>query len=430
MKKKYLLFACVILGVAFAGMPCWARQSVSGSVGDVLTGDLRDTLRRQLEDYRACRGETGVVSCAKNEVQALKMLESCITPTLDDCSEARIGRLKGSVVTGKTWIYQVVSGDWRICYLLDLFPCSTPMGYGFHYIVSCRNNQTGAFDPPHENHGLLQLLSSGFAPDKAGELPAAYEEYCQRLPRLKDALPKRGETYQYVVDDPMDTLAIVDVVDVELLCVDGFDYHRRHITSLEGCSALYRIRLDVREVVRGILPSDVLILETKQPWSAFRWNGEWVFYRGMTLRISVHREKGDILLVDAVPVEPYPPYSNDNVRISSGALVGGFRARESEGRIEPLVVEYGTHTKVEFQCGDIITMGNRASFADFGVTSKFKILELKEGSNRKYWENAWFNPGGSGVDFWFIGVFSGELTSCCLRNSDPCGSRYRSAECA
>ena len=30
----------------------------------------------------------------------------------------------------------------------------------------------------------------------------------------------------------------------------------------------------------------------------------------------------------------------------------------------------------------------------------------------------------------FIGVFSGEPVSCRLRNSDPCGSRYRFAEYA
>ena len=32
--------------------------------------------------------------------------------------------------------------------------------------------------------------------------------------------------------------------------------------------------------------------------------------------------------------------------------------------------------------------------------------------------------------FRFIGVFSGEPVPCYLRDSDPCGSRYRFAECA
>ena len=36
----------------------------------------------------------------------------------------------------------------------------------------------------------------------------------------------------------------------------------------------------------------------------------------------------------------------------------------------------------------------------------------------------------AGEEIWFIEVFSGEPVSCRLRNSDPCGSRYRFAECA
>ena len=65
-------------------------------------------------------------------------------------------------------------------------------------------------------------------------------------------------------------------------------------------------------------------------------------------------------------------------------------AKEFEWRLTPLVVEYGSHTKVEFSHGDIVTIGKRSSFVDFGVSSKFKIIELKEGANKAYWEKCWF----------------------------------------
>ena len=76
--------------------------------------------------------------------------------------------------------------------------------------------------------------------------------------------------------------------------------------------------------------------------------------------------------------------------ISGGAFVGGFRADEREGNLEPLIVAYGKHTKVEFKNGDILTSGEMATFPDFGVTSRFRILEMKDGANKEYWEGVWF----------------------------------------
>ena len=118
-----------------------------------------------------------------------------------------------------------------------------------------------------------------------------------------------------------------------------------------------------------------------------------MYYRGMTLRIDLHIDDGDLLLIDALPVEPYPPYSADNVRVTGGSLIGGFRADDTEGRLEPMIVTYGTHTKIEFRHGNILTTGRKSSFVDFGITSKFQVLELKKGANVEYWRNAWFLPG-------------------------------------
>jgi len=353
---------------------------------------LRDVLGRQLDDARAYMDYPGSVVGASDTFQALKAFDCQILPTLDDCGEARIRRIRRNIAEGKAWVYTVSSEDWQLCYLLDLFPSLTSDGYyGFHYLVSFRNVQTGVFNPQCENEGVLELLPRENMPGVRRPI-SAYDEYLDRLPRFKDALPRIGETCSYE-GDLVDVSAIVDVVDIQLVCVTGFDYRRMHQQALSSsCCALYQIRLDIREVLKGALESDVYILETRRTWDEFKHPLEWLYFRGMTLRVSLHREGSELHLIEELPVEPYPPYSNDNVSISGGALVGGARANEQEGNLEPLVVEYGKHTKVEFRNGDIINSGSRATFADFGVTSSFKILEMRDDANKEYWNSVWFAP--------------------------------------
>lgn len=385
MKRKNICLASIVMVSAvvltYYGVRGFGCSSHEG---------LRDALERQLADSLANNDFSGTVVGAYDAEQALKDFESHILPTLEDRSETRISSIRRSVEEGKSWVYVATSAEWQTYYLLDLFPSSTGDGYGFCYLVSRRNVLTGEFDPPCENYGLLELLPRE---DRLCDKQpiSAYDEYLQRIPRFEDALPRIGEPCGYT-DNLVDVSAIVDVVDVQLVCVTGFDYGRMHKAWSPGCCALYQIRLDVREVEKGTLDSDVYVLETRRSWDEFKHPLEWLYFRGMTLRVSLHRDGSELLLIEEHPVEPYPPYSNDNVLIRGSALVGGAGADEREGNLEPLVVEYGSHTKVEFRNGDIITSGRRATFADFGVTSKFKILELKDGAQKAYWNSVWFAP--------------------------------------
>ncbi len=311
MKNRCLIVACMILSTAFGCIvhkeQCPALNSVEETAPESIR---RDALKRQLEYYLSYWFHSGVVTCAENEEQALNLFEAYIVPTLGDRSENRIRRLKNRIVEGRAWVYQLVSGDWHQCYLLDLAPCSSEsLGCGFHYIVGSRNRLTGVVNPPVEHHLMLELCPRVNDPGDKRRL-SAYEESCRWLPRLKDAIPRHGDICPHDPNSPDVILAVVDVTDVVLVRVEGFDHQRYHACSLggESCSGLYRIRLDVREVVRGELPSEIYILETSWPWEHFKLN-QWLFYRGMTLRVSLCRDKGDLLLVDAIPVEPCPPYS-------------------------------------------------------------------------------------------------------------------------
>ena len=358
---------------------------------------IQDAIGHQLEYSRAYYHLDGDVRAAEDVKQALEIFEANLLPTLTDRVQSRVDHIRSRIAGGKSWTYVVTEEDQILFYLVELVPRLTNHGYGFPYLVSVRDSRTGEFALRCENLGLLELLPRECIPEAKIQL-SAYEEYCSRLPLLKDAIGKVGDVCQYAPDNPSDVSAIVDVTDVELVSVDGVDYQRRRAGNLLDCRGAYRVRMDVRKIVRGQLPSDILILEVNEPWGELRRELEWLYYRGMSLRITIHPRRGELLLVDAIPVEPYPPYSNDSICISGGALVGGFSADEFEGKVEPLVVQYGTHTKVEYECGDVIIKGHRASFPDFGVTSKFRILELKDGANKAYWENAWFNPKNNDLE--------------------------------
>ena len=397
-----LLPACIVIGIVMSLFLNRAHHSCIDSYES-----LRDVMGRQLEDARTFWGPSGAVVGASDTLQAIKTFDAHILPTLEYCSEPQIRGMRCRIAEGKAWVYTVAEDVWQTFYFLELTPssmchkgkdCPCPLNnkYGFPYYVSRRNTLTGVFVPPCENHGLLELLPREAVPDVERPI-SAYEDYCERLPRIKDALPKIGEVDPYPNGKPIDVSAIVDVADVQLTGVTGFDYERRHENYRKSCVATYQIRLDVREVEQGILQSDVLILETQLAWDEFKRPFEWVYYRGMTLRIGLHREGGVLFMIEMQPVEPYPPYSNDNVSITGGGvLVGGALADKHEGRLEPLTVAYGTHTKVEFRHGDIITSGERATFVDFGVTSSFNIIEMKDGANKSYWESAWFVPRKDG----------------------------------
>lgn len=355
-----------------------------------LDGGLRDAIGRQFARELNSAGGTIRILAANNLQHALCLFDAYIAPTLEDRSDARLNSLRHRLEDGKSWIYYYeIDGRYLCCHFVDLFPSCNSGQYGFNYYNSAWDYEQGKLERLVESRGVLGLQpkdpSLGFRYSDSD-----YEEYCAGVPRFKCGLYGPTGNDSQLVSGSADIWMIADVVDVQLVGVTGFDYSRTHDLSYPGCCAEYRVRLDVRKVERGELSSKICILEVRPFWEEFMFDGSWCFYRGMTLRVGLYREKGTTYCVEAEPVEPYPPYSNENVRVCGGSLVGGIDAMEN-GRLKPLVVEYGAHTKVEFKHGDIITSGKRATFADFGVTSKLKILEMKEGANRSYWENAWFN---------------------------------------
>jgi hypothetical protein len=243
----------------------------------------------------------------------------------------------------------------------------------------------GNVDCNYENHGFLELLGSDEAHVRwSGGY--AYEKACRQFPRMTEPSDDAQPIWRF---EGCDVIAVVDVVDVQLMNVGGFDRVRLYPASSEECVAEYCIRMDIRFVEKGSFSADSVFLTARRRWLNFGCRS-WLYYRGMTLRIGLRSNGSDYSLVNAFPVVPYEPFPEDGVSVSGGCRIGKDWREVQEGKLAPLMVQYGSHTKVEFVHGDIVNCGPCGSFPDFGITSRVKVVELLEGSNREYWEDAWF----------------------------------------
>ena len=338
-----------------------------------------------LSEHRGDTSHHERVVCAKDVDDALRMFDEFVLPTLEDKTHQRIRRLRNRIAARKSWVYYIDGKDSVTCYLINLFPELRYGRYGFNYFVGNLSKVTMKYEPTGENHGFMELKGSNVPGGEGLHADYAYEKCFAVFPKAveepEDALPNWGF-------ENCDVVAVVDVVDVQLMNVGAFNRVRMYATSSEECFADYSIRLDVRAVEQGFVGADCLTLSIRRKWSNFGCCS-WLYYRGMTLRVGLRNNASGYFLVRACPVLPYEPFSDKDVAVSGGSRIGEDWKEMQEGRLSPLTVKYGNHTIAEFCHGEIVNCGQCGAFPDFGVTAKVKV-ELTDKSNKEYWEDAWF----------------------------------------
>lgn len=387
----FLIFICE-MSIAMVLSGCSSSFWNGRQFDPVSSEDVRSTFAILLHEDLSVGDNDKEVQCAKDVDGAVEMFDKYIFPTLEDKSSNRVESLRSRITDGRSWMYCVAERDFMAYYFLNLYPEMLFGRYAFGCYISyfdLAKKQFYPMDPgPLENFGFLEMRTQ----DSDMNPILTYEEMVNRLPLLK------WNGVFDVDDDKCDAVAVVDIVDVQLSEVSGFDRVRRYneCTFFGGeCCAVYRIHVFVRKVEKGSLAFDSFVIEKRIPWSDFFHEGAWFYYRGMTLRVELRNKNGAWLISDAHPALPYPPYSDEGVVLSGGVLHAEKEWSEIQrGGLTPLIVEYGHHTKVEFSCGDVVCQSPSGSFVDFGVTSKFKVLELKDGGNKQFWNYAWFMQKG------------------------------------
>ena len=377
MRYRHILILMVFASVVFVGC------TMCRCVGSLQYLNMREVFSDLLPEHIGFSDNKGSVLCARDVGEAMRLFDDFMLPTLEDKSSRRIRRLRNRIASGMSWVYYVDGNDDVAYYLLNLFPERRYGRYGFNYFVCNLSKSTKNYNPLGENHGFLELEGLNKFSEEGGY---RYDKACKRFPEVVEMSDDDPPRWGYEMPD---VIAVVDVVDVQLVNVNGFDRIRLYPTCSEECIADYSIRMDIRSIEKGVVDAGSLILAARRRWSEFGCYS-WLYYRGMTLRIGLRRNDYGYVLVNIHPVIPYEPFSEDDVIVSGGFRTGRTWKEMQEGKLSPLVVQYGGHTKVEFLHGEIINCGHCGSFPDFGVTASVKIVELSDDSNKEYWEDAWF----------------------------------------
>lgn len=371
----FLALTAMLLQGCVDGLESGVRQE------RVAACEMRKAYAHLLTQYVSDDGNREIY-CAKDVDEARSLFDVGIAPTFEDKKPLRVEGLRREIVDGRSWMYVSDDGKYRTFYFVNLYPSKVSDYYGFYCYVGNYDSDNGRFDPVGVNSDFLKLRFD--EEDRPSRSVRPYEESVNRLPRLKEDFDCRT--------DDVDAVVIVDVLDVQLVEVSGFERAGRYSGGFENadCTAVYDVVVDVRKIEKGGLASDWYVIEVPCKWSDLLYQGSFLYYRGMTLRIGLKRQDQLWVICEELPVLPYPPYSGTDVKLSGGCLTGDDFSAKEKGRLSPLVVEYDRHTKVEYSSGGVVCHGRYGTFSDFGVASKVKVLEVKEGGDKSFWEHAWF----------------------------------------
>lgn len=190
-------------------------------------------------------------------------------------------------------------------------------------------------------------------------------------------------------------VVVVDVVDVTLVSIGGFDMRYRfdNASLNEYPYAYYRVCVAIRDVEKGVVKSRYLSFPVKCARRMFMHNGGWFFYRGITLKLGLDKIFDRYCVREVYPALPYEPYTCDVVKIEGGTFDRGpYYNWSLSAQLSPLTIEYDKHTKVRYRVGKGIGVNEFCSFADFGTTAQTEVEILNCDANLEFWQDAWFEP--------------------------------------
>ena len=217
-------------------------------------------------------------------------------------------------------------------------------------------------------------------------------------------------------DLPDDGVDVIVVADVESVFFDSL-YNLNpscdkdvspHSYSPISPVATYRIELLARKVEKGDFPFQRLAFVADPRAHRGAFNGDWPFYRGMTLGVVLEKVDGALRVRKVWPVLPYAPFSSAELAWSFSP-VGDFglgprsrfelneRAanRHPDGAIAGLAVAYGHHTFAKFLVTVNGIEGAYGSFPDYARETRMEVWTASEGAEPDYWRTAWFADGKS-----------------------------------
>lgn len=194
-----------------------------------------------------------------------------------------------------------------------------------------------------------------------------------------------------------DTLVVADILSVDLIGLDGFDKAR--ISSCERfVHAWYRVEAHIRYIERGQFDFKRIVFAVKCDTVGLSTEyGEWLFCRGMTLKMSIKMVGGELNVDSAVACLPYPPYRTEDV-YSFGSknayeFVDGLNeaVKDFFGKERDyLAIKYGDHTLAVYTQSIDPRFATTLNIKDFSTISKVYVWTSNEDAAPNWWSDAWF----------------------------------------
>ena len=214
-----------------------------------------------------------------------------------------------------------------------------------------------------------------------------------------------------------EVVVVADVETVDLASLGNLD-HVTPAQPLEGeeglvgehsARATYVVEMRVKAVKRGECKFRRFSFRAVLDETNASVTGDWLFYRGMTIEVGLHRHGGKLKISRVEPVSPYPPYSKDGIcifndEVSIASEEGGpdnvlpadvRRAQFGSNSASRIAVLYGGGELAVFESTTNLVEGMYGVFPDYGPYVKITVYGHKE-DNLDYWRYAWFAYGSDG----------------------------------
>ena len=198
-----------------------------------------------------------------------------------------------------------------------------------------------------------------------------------------------------------DVIVICDIVSVGMTALTGLDEAERY-GERAASTCHYRVGVRVRKEIKGSLGtrSFAFAASKASDYARFTCPGDWVYYRGITLKIGLRKAGGRYVIVHRVPVQAYPPFRRDGLQmfrtVNEFSSWGGMPGMPYETisnavgtAAQSLILRYGDHTVVAFTSGNAKIKGDFGEFYDFGETAMVRVWCVAGRGNLDYWRRSW-----------------------------------------
>ena len=191
---------------------------------------------------------------------------------------------------------------------------------------------------------------------------------------------------------------IGDIVSINLISINGLDPATRFRIGAIRARAWYRVEVCVREAKGDVPNVKFLAFSTSTPSGLY----EWMFFRGLTLKVELSRRSQAWHVLSSTIVHPYPPFTSKDIKVvysndrknDSKAIMALFckeRGIRMYDKRPYMMIQYSDGTIVLAQSGKILVSSEFAveGWNGFADAKLYIDISAATADARLYWHHSW-----------------------------------------